>query len=39
MAFKRQKKEVESAAGINVPNSFYEFASESMIYLCKALES
>ena len=30
MAFKRQKKGVESAAGINVPNSFYDFES---IYL------
>jgi hypothetical protein len=33
MALKRQKKGVESAAGINVPNSFYDFESESMIYL------
>ena len=39
MAFKRQKKEVESAAGINVPNSFYKFASESMIYLDLSFES
>ena len=33
MALKCQKKGVESAAGINVPNSFYDFESESMIYL------
>jgi hypothetical protein len=33
MAFKRQKKGVESAAGISVPNSFYDFESKSMIYL------
>ena len=39
MAFKRQKKEVESAAGINIPNSFYKLASESMIYLDLSLES
>ena len=32
MAFKRQKKGVESAAGINVPNSD-DFDSESLIYL------
>ena len=35
MALKCQKKGVESAAGINVPNFFYDFESEPMIYLCR----
>ena len=39
MAFKSKNKEVERAAGINVPNSMYKFASESMIYLDLLLES
>ena len=33
MAFKGEKKGVESADGINVPNSFYDFESEPIIYL------
>ena len=39
MAFKWQKKGVESAAGINVPNSFNDFESESMIYLWRVKNS
>ena len=39
MAFKGQKKGVDSAAGINVLNSFYDFESESMIYLCRVKNS
>ena len=33
MALKCQKKGVESAAGINVPNSFYDFEPKCLIYL------
>ena len=33
IAFKGCKKGVESAAGTIVPNSFYNFESEPMIYL------
>ena len=36
MAFKRQKKGAESATGINVPNSFYDFESESLIYFLES---
>ena len=39
MAFKRQKKGVDIAAGINVLNSFYDFESESMIYLWRVKNS
>ena len=34
-----RKKGVQSAAGINVPNSFYDFESESMIYLWRVKNS
>ena len=33
MVFKGQKKGLESTDGINVPNSFYDFTLEPMIYL------
>ena len=39
MAFKWQKKGVESAAGINVPNSFNDFELESMFYLWRVKNS
>ena len=39
MAYKRQKKGVAIAAGINVLNSFYDFESESMIYLWRVKNS
>ena len=32
---KGQKKGLESSAGINIPNSFYDFESEPMNYLCR----
>ena len=37
MAFKGQKKGLESADGTNVPNSFYDFESEPMIYLWRVM--
>ena len=39
MAFKGNKKGLDSAAGINVLNSFYDFESESMIYLWRVKNS
>ena len=33
MAFKGQKKGLESADGTSFPNSFYDFESKPMIYL------
>ena len=39
MAFKGKKKGLDSAAGINVLNSFYDFESESMIYLWRVKNS
>ena len=39
MAFKGQKKGLESADGTNVPNSFYDFTLEPMIYLWRVKNS
>ena len=36
MASKRQKEGMESAAGVDVPNSFYDFDTESLIYFLES---